>query len=1058
MHIYWDVEGLIERLFAWRPETPFPVRTVIVPNGRVAHVLRRALARHQRGDVLAGTRFSSPVSLAAQVLREASVHFIPGEESLRTTRLRVLFDQGLAPDYFGNNLLKTTRGWDEAFARTIADLERAALRPDDLSTLDAPAAHGVKAVWAALDEAAGCSWTNARMLIEAAARLEATPRLWPYCGPVLAVASGYTSGAKARFLGAIPEVEIALRAARPLREPFFARVERYFGKKALHAMVEAIASPKGATDRDILATYLFEPPEVQSDPQRPRAGAEPDGTLRIEEYAGVEAEIEAAAAWVAREVLERRTPLEEIAVLLPTLDPLAHMLKARIERLSREEKPLPSCIAGGVPLLSTAAGARILTVIRALRGNLSADLLADVLPVLRTTEESYHVPRNAAMDLAYSFGTLGGGPSNPAGALAWRTRAAEREAAMAAALSRIADIEGSEEQLGLARGVHDLKRLLRDLRAIRPALEELVKIAAAFIGGKPLSASWPAVRDFLAEWVLTRGEGPRADVVLDQALQSACADLSCGSLCGEEALARIETELRSLRFPTAGFGEPAVYIGTIAGSTGLSFKAVRIIGLAEGSVPVQPREDPVLPEALRQELGVETAADHVLASLHDLGQVVRDTEETLALSAPRLTLERSYHEPSSVLLEAAAALGRPDPDGGTLQHLPDTRVLRRTELGPARRLMQEFRLNHPIGEAAWLERVAKRKTAIPGAWQTSPALDLARIAALLAEDGWGAMDGALEANGLGPNMPGLSPERPISASRLKTLLECPHHFLYEHIFGWQEPASARSQGELDALAYGSLFHAVAERFYATHGSDFAARRQTLAHWQSLARELARLKFDALLEQYPLAGDAVRRQQFERLRREFEDLLEYEWRQGAGTFLATEKPFGYDAAVPVQTAGNTLYLRGFIDLIDVVDGTTRIRDLKTGTCVPRQGKDASPHPVRDLQLAVYAAAMQRLARQWGVPARLGVAYLHSNDRKGRERAFKEDFDAFAEAARSWFETAATLLTKRIFPRTPVRDDCSLCPFQPVCGPGAQDRAAELLAKPDRGLAAFRDLKD
>ena len=59
-------------------------------------------------------------------------------------------------------------------------------------------------------------------------------------------------------------------------------------------------------------------------------------------------------------------------------------------------------------------------------------------------------------------------------------------------------------------------------------------------------------------------------------------------------------------------------------------------------------------------------------------------------------------------------------------------------------------------------------------------------------------------------MPGLSPERPISASRLRTLLECPHRFLFESIIGWWEPSSPPSLREIDALAYGSLFHRVAE--------------------------------------------------------------------------------------------------------------------------------------------------------------------------------------------------------------------------------------------------------
>ncbi len=42
---------------------------------------------------------------------------------------------------------------------------------------------------------------------------------------------------------------------------------------------------------------------------------------------------------------------------------------------------------------------------------------------------------------------------------------------------------------------------------------------------------------------------------------------------------------------------PAVYVGTVAGTVGLEFEAVRVIGLCEGVLPSVPREDPVVPGA-----------------------------------------------------------------------------------------------------------------------------------------------------------------------------------------------------------------------------------------------------------------------------------------------------------------------------------------------------------------------------------------------------------------------------------------------------------------------------
>jgi len=508
-----------------------------------------------------------------------------------------------------------------------------------------------------------------------------------------------------------------------------------------------------------------------------------------------------------------------------------------------------------------------------------------------------------------------------------------------------------------------------------------------------------------------------------------------------------------------------VYVGAVRGAVGLCFRALRVVGLSEGRLPAAPREDPVLPEHLHARLPgdaatlLPSAADRSLAELHDLDRVVRGATARVAFSAPHLDLERSAREPSSLFVEAAAALGRGGPA------IPDVRALERDAFAPSRRAARTFRLRAPLSEAAWQDRVAATEGAVtPAAWhRAGPGLDLARLAALAppagATDVFGPMDGALGAAGL--RLPGLGAERALSPTRLRTLLACPHRFLYEVVLGWGEPAAAPSLGEIEPLAYGRLFHRVAERFGRAHGAAFGARRETLAHWLSAGDALCAAAFAELLAAYPLPGAPVRRQQLDRLRRDFRAFLEYDW-DGARPrdYADVERGFGYDAPLALAAgARRVLHVRGYIDRLDREGAATLVRDLKTGRVRPRVGHAAAPDPVTDVQLGVYGLVVEAMAPAWGLPAHVAAAYAHTDARGAQERAFREDFATLADAARGWLALAAGLLEEGVFPRTPRDEDCRYCPFLPVCGPDARGRSDRLLAAAPRdgALAAFRHLK-
>jgi RecB family exonuclease len=1061
--VLWSIRDWARAIAALPAEGSLPCRSVLVPRERVAHALRRELVREGLAAALAGTRFLTPLATALELLQAAGLALTAGEEQRRPARLAALFHSELGLAHFPPALLRERPGWGEAFARALRDLEGALLRPEDLDAAGDARLGDVAAVWRAVEGAAGASWTAARIFAEAAGRLGREPACWPHPGPVLAVADGHETAARAAFIRAIPGLRLALWGARPLRERHLQRVLVLHGPAAAEALRAAVA-PRGAgSERELLAAYLFEPPAVLADPARPRSrGA--DGTVDLEEHAGLEEELEASADWVARQVLEG-TPLEEVGVLLPALDPLAGMLCDRLARLPWPGGELPVHVAGGLPLASRAAGARLLALVRALRAHLAGDAVAELLPALRTTPPGErHLSLGAATDLLWSLGTAGGAPGRPEGALDWAPRAAARESALARQLEAARQAEDAAEGAGPARRPHELERLLGDLRAVRPALEALVELARLVLAGAPLAELWPALRAFAADWLLQPGGGPPAHALVAGPLDALATDEIAGRTAGDEALALVEAAIAATRVAEGRYGEPAVYVGSVAGAQGLSFRALRVIGLAEGHLPALPREDPVVPDALRAALeeargtAVPGTAERALADLHALEAAVRNATGRVALSFARRGVDQSEREPGSVLLEAAAALGRAPAAGGRAPAIPDLVALRRDGFRPARAARLAFRTRHPLGEAAWQDAIARAPGPIPAHWRGDGALDLSRLAALLEPGPGGPLDGLL-GDTAGLPVPGLGPERPISPSRLERLLECPYRFLLQDLLGLDEPAAAPPRREIGQPAYGGLVHRVAEAFYRIHGTAFCAREGRLADWIERAEPLVEREFQAFLAEYPLVGESVQRQQRERLRTDLRDLLEYDWREGAGRrFVAVERSFGGAAPVELAVAGGTLFVRGRIDRIDVDRGRTLVRDLKTGRPHRRLGAEADPHPVRDTQIAVYGLVARALAPAWGLPEAIAVAYAYVG-RGASERSFRDDFDeVLAPAARQWLGAAAALLRDRLFPRTPDPADCSFCAFRPVCGDEVYARARGLLEGGGAAaLARFARLK-
>ena len=1027
------MSGLAASRAAWLAELPteavLPERTVIVRSEAQAHCWRRDLAAADRPDLLLGTRFVTPLGAAVALLELAGVELLVGEETVRGARIAALLQQDLVFHGFDLRVLRERPGWEDALATTIGDIEAACIDPQSLRAAADPRCADLALLIEKLDGAAGTSWTAARVLREATALLRADQTLWPFGGSCLTEITGHEHVALAQWLRAIPNMRVVLADVQPRRSAYVERATALFGE----VPVVEIANPH-RSERDLLAQFLFARPDLLTNPSRPRSDGE-DGTVQIEEHSGVEEELDAAVAWVIGEVGERATPFEQIATIVPRLDPYAGMLVGRLAGVCDDAVH----VVGGLPAIETSAGARVATVLRALSGYLHVDVLADVLPILKLTDD-VHLSRRDAITALYELGTAGGSAAHPEGALTWAARNAKRQEALAAVIANARKDEDAERHL------RDVTQSLKHLKAIGPALDALDRVAHLLIEQSSLTELWTALGELLRGHVRVGVEGTRILFALDEALAPL---IDAEILSGEAALKAVIAALNSIRLTVGRFGDARITVVALADAVGLSFRSVRVMGLAEGSVPSNVREDPALPDSLRSALGVHLplAESRALSQLHALHRVVTATAERIVLSAPRMDGDGRYREPSGVLLEAAAAVGRP-PLGRTHGAIPDAKLMRRTSFEPSRHRLHETQARWPVLERGLLDRAADAR-AIPSGWRTTPLLDLVRIARP-STVGAGVMDGWFPA---GPflDLPGLSIDRPISASALSRFLECPHRFLFERVLGWNAPPELVDEGSIDALSYGSLFHETAEAFYREHGVDFCSGRDTVDAWKVIAERIADARFAAFLETYPLVGEVVRAAQRVRLRRDLHALLESDW-QDKKTFVDVERAFG---PMALNIGAETVHVRGYIDRLDTRSTTTLVRDLKTGRAKPR--KDDELMPAYDVQLGLYGLVTRARAADWKISATVEGAYVYPADPSGDDRAFEDDFAMLATKTEGWIKTAMALLRLRLFPRTPVLDDCRFCPFKPVCGNAANERAAELLATGTGPIADFAAIK-
>jgi len=622
----------------------------------------------------------------------------------------------------------------------------------------------------------------------------------------------------------------------------------------------------------------------------------------------------------------------------------------------------------------------------------------------------------------------------------WSRRLAGLEAEYRARLARSREEEPDSPRASAIE--RDLQNLEHLRRFAEPVIERLTTL--------PASGSWRewiVALETLAPMVLRRPE--RVLTVL--------AALRPLDVIGPVALGEVRDvlarELTSLaeRPPAHEYGR--VFVGTIEQTRGRSFDVVFLPGLAERIFPKKPREDPILLDALRHDLGAG------LATQDDRGHRERLLLR-LAVGAARQRLHLSYSrieqtearprvpsfyalevaraltgrvpEPQRMEREAAAAAGTrlawpaPDDAGRAIDEVEHDLATLRGLLasgeasGRARYLLE---LNDALARSLRTQWARWRRS-------FSPFDGLVRVTNSTRQ--------TLAAARLGA--------RAYSASALQKFAACPYQFFLSAICRLEPRSEVAPIVELDPATRGHLFHRVQADVMRALANE--GRLPLTPGALEPARQALDQTLDRVAEQYreELAPAILRvwQDEVESMRADLRMWLE----QSAATHAEWE-PIAFELAFGLRrdpandprsveeevTLPNGYRLRGIVDVVERKLGgqDLRVTDYKTGRDYTRRNRLVVGGGEM-LQPVLYGLAVERLLAAQVVESRLFYCT--------RTGGFSERLVPLTGETRGRGAEVLDVIDRAIaagfLPPAPRARACGLCDFRDVCGPHEEVR--------------------
>lgn len=636
--------------------------------------------------------------------------------------------------------------------------------------------------------------------------------------------------------------------------------------------------------------------------------------------------------------------------------------------------------------------------------------------------------------------------SDASSAIARRRTAIDRDRETAAELLAFVDeLAAWSERL-------DSSTTWRDLAG---AATELLR---ALLGPENLRTRWPDVEVNAAQRVEQALERLGVLDEIDPKPSRATFDLAVAS----------ELDAPAGRHGRFGHG---VLVAPLAAAVGIDLEAVFVVGMAEGTCPSVRRDDPLLPDAVRERAGAGDLPTHErrLAVQHRnyLAALAAGRTQRI-LSFPRGDLRgRRDRLPSRWLLDSASALAGRPVYSSDLAALPTEIVatVPSYPAGVARASVHGTLVDRDV--AALLAATDPlRHSLVSGEVARGFASRQARASSQFTE--W---DGNLA----GQPVPSPATGVPVSPTRLERWAGCPFRYFLGEVIGLRERDDPEAVAEISPANKGSLVHRILDRFFSEVLARPGGPPSPDQAWTTADRarvvEIASGEF-ADAEAKGLTGrPLVWRRVREEILADLEVLLtkDDEYRSKARVRpIHTEMAFGLDDEPPLVLRmgdGRELTFSGRADRVDrAEDGTLFVLDYKYGSGwgYEEMAKDPFCGGTK-LQLGVYAeAALDRFdasaaeSRYWIISTR-GEYKQHGYAWTAEHR------DRFVGVTAAIVEG----IESGLFPALPgeydsffgVHENCRYCPFDRICPRDREDHQRATAAAPElRLLARLRSDKE
>ncbi len=624
----------------------------------------------------------------------------------------------------------------------------------------------------------------------------------------------------------------------------------------------------------------------------------------------------------------------------------------------------------------------------------------------------------------------------------WRRRldGLDRELALRAAELAKEDPDAAR----MASLTHTRAQLVRLRGFALPVIERLAALPQRALWGE-----WLAHLRALAPAVL-RVPHHVLEVLAELAPMTTVGPVEIG-----EVRAVLTERLRSVTDepPASRYGR--VLVGTLDEARGRSAEVVFVPGLAERVFPRRPVEDPLLLDALREQL----AAD--LPTQPERGQRERlllrlgvgAAERRLYLSYPRLDTVQGRPRVTSFygLDVARAVLGR----------IPDVEAFQREAEAAA-----GAHLAWPApAEAAEAIDASEHDLAVLGGLLAAPpgAREKGGAQYLLELNGhlgrslrtrymrweraqWTEHDGIIDTPVAAPFLAAHRlGARPYSPSALQQFAVCPYRFFLAAMHRLEPRAEIGRLEQLDPLTRGTIVHRTqAETLRAlARAGALPLVTETLAQAEAVLREtlegVAAQYAEELAPPIPRIWD----DEIAAMRGDLMHWLRHFVTQGAewqpayvelGFGMAADPAYDPHSRREPAVLANGVTLRGAVDLVERrADGSAlRVTDHKTGS-------DRTPHGLvigkgEVLQPVLYGLAVEAAL---AVPVSEGRLFFCTSRGGFAEHAVRLDAAARQEAVAA-LETIDRSIAAGFLPPAPRAEACARCDFQMVCGPYEAER--------------------